>query len=60
MWEDPIVDEIHKIREKILEENNYNLEELFNNIKKNEIALKKDGWKFVTKKDIKRKKANTA
>ena len=55
MWEDPIVKEIHKIREKILKENNYDSEIMFKKSKKNLEVLKKEGWNIVTKKDIKEK-----
>ena len=55
MWEDPIVNETHKLREKILKENNYDSEIMFKKSKKNLEVLKKEGWNIVTKKDIKEK-----
>ena len=55
MWEDPIVKEIHKTREKILKENNYDSEIMFKKSKKNLEVLKKEGWNIVTKEDLKEK-----
>lgn len=55
MWEDPIVNEIHKIRENILKENKYDINKIFKKHKEHLNILKKSGWHIVTKKDIKNK-----
>jgi hypothetical protein len=36
MWKDPIVEEIHKIREKMAEEVNYDVHQLIENMRKRE------------------------
>lgn len=36
MWQDPIVEEIHHIREVIAKECNYDLRKIFERLKKNE------------------------
>ena len=36
MWQDPIVEEIHHIREMIAKECNYDLRKIFERLKKNE------------------------
>jgi len=36
MWEDPIVEEIHNIREMIAKECDYDLRKIFERLKKNE------------------------
>ncbi len=49
MFKDPIVEDIHKIREKIAKENDYDLGRIFNRIKENE---KKNPKNFTTKQGI--------
>jgi hypothetical protein len=34
MWRDPIVEEVHKIREELFKQANYDLHTLFENLKK--------------------------
>jgi hypothetical protein len=36
MWKDPIVEEIHKIREEIAKENNYDLDTLIRSLQERE------------------------
>lgn len=48
---DPIVQEIHKIREKIAKEHNYNLKQILNHIKEEE---KKHLEHFAHKEDIRK------
>ena len=36
MWKDPIVEEIHKIREKLAKEANYDVHQLIKNMRKRE------------------------
>lgn len=36
MWKDPIVEEIHRIREDIAKENNYDLDMLFRSLQERE------------------------
>ncbi len=55
MKDDAIINEIHKIREKILKENNYNIDEIFKKQKKHLEELKNSGWKIVSKEKNKKK-----
>lgn len=60
MWQDPIVNEVHLIREVIAKECNYDLRKIFERLKKNEnehfdrLVLKDD----MKNKDEKSKKKN--
>jgi hypothetical protein len=45
MLKDPIIEEIHKIREEHARKFNYNLSEIFNDLKEQE---RKSGRKFVS------------
>ena len=36
MWKDPIVEEVHKIREKLVRESNYDVHQLIENMRKRE------------------------
>ncbi len=45
MKTDPIIEEIHRIRQEHAEKFNYNLSEIFNDLKEQE---KKSGRKFVS------------
>jgi len=45
MKNDPIIEEIHRIRQEHAEQFNYNISEIFNDLKEQE---KKSGRKFVS------------
>ena len=45
MWEDPIVKEIHNIREEHVRKFNFDLEKIFNDLKKQE---KESGSKIIS------------
>lgn len=45
MWKDPIVEEIHKFREKHAKKFNYNLEAIFKDLKERE---RKSGKKIIS------------
>lgn len=45
MWQDPIVDEIHKIREKHAQRFNFDLKAIYEDLKEQE---KKSGYKTVS------------
>lgn len=55
MWKDPIIEEIHKIREEHAKKFDYDLDKIFADLKKQEF---KSGKKFVSL-PIKRIKKNT-
>ena len=55
MWDDPIVDEIHKTREKILKENNYDINKIFKKHKEYLDILKNKGCNIITKNNLKDK-----
>lgn len=50
MWKDPIVEEIHKIREKMAEEVNYDVHQLIENMQKRE---KESNAKIVSRTEKK-------
>jgi hypothetical protein len=55
MWKDPIVEEIHLVREKIAKECNYDLKQIMNRMRKKEIEHRE---RVVSKKlRAKQKKA---
>jgi hypothetical protein len=55
MWKDPIVEEIHLVREKIAKECNYDLKQIMNRMRKKE---KEHRGRVVSKKlGTKQKKA---
>ncbi len=39
MWEDPIVEEIHRIREKLAAEHNFDVKEIFADLRKRQASL---------------------
>ena len=47
MWEDPIVEEVHRIREKLAAEYNFDVKAIFADLRKRQIAL---GGRLVPQK----------
>ena len=39
MWEDPIVEEVHRIREKLAAEHGYNIKAIFADLRKRQASL---------------------
>ena len=55
MWKDPIVEEIHLIREKIAKECNYDLKQIINRLRKRE----KEHREQVVSKKLRTKQKKT-
>jgi hypothetical protein len=56
MWKDPIVEEIHAVREQIARECNYDLGEIFARLR---IRQKANAERLVHKEDLARRKASS-
>lgn len=48
MYHDPIVEEVHSVRETIARENQYDIDKIAESIRTNEKKLKSEGWNFVS------------
>ena len=48
MLNDPIMEQVHSIRETIARENDYSIEKIAASIRVNEKKLESEGWTFVS------------
>jgi hypothetical protein len=55
MFKDPIVDEVRKVRQAHAAKFNYDLQAIFNDLKKQEMASERKGKRFTQKKGKQRK-----
>ena len=55
MWRDPIVEELHRIREEHAAKFNYDPEAIAQDWRRIEQEMKKEGWKFSSLKPTKPK-----
>jgi hypothetical protein len=60
MWEDPIVAEIHAIREEIARKFDYDMDAIVADIKRHEDELRRRGYTFVDRSKEARAKAADA
>ncbi len=47
MWKDPIIEEVRRVRDEHAKRFNYDLDAIVADIQRHQVALKKQGWKFV-------------
>ena len=53
MWNDPIVEEVRKAGKKLSDKCDNDIHKFADMIRRYEKKREKEGWKFVSKKDIK-------